>query len=517
MSTSTMLESAWEAVATTALLGTDRQPLSLPPVEGALGTLLAQIDPNPPEPALLNTAALLAIYRRVGRLPAQRTSAVASAPVDDQPCCSAQATLHLVALLDGIHSAVLPEWLALAAGQQLRVSEEILPALLDHGAQHASQRKAIRRVIGVRGRWLASLNPAWSYAADTTNTIDDHWQTGLPDTRLALLHDLRQSDPARALALIASTWATEPPSLRAKFLAALAINLSLADEPFLEAALDDRRKEVRDEASQLLARLPASRLVQRLFKHVTPLLRLTGLLLKRIEVTLPEAHTPELLRDGIQPVPSGFQTRLGPRAWWLYQMLAVVPTGHWVIHWKLPPQRLVEAAARSEWHEPLLDAWLEAASRHAESDFLIALADQSIADNPARLARIAEFLPPAHLELQIQRLLTRPPAGLRGGDPELTLLTAHRRPWGAALSSTFVDQLKRIVQQPFRHADHAGLIALLPQCALLIAPASVRTLEAELPTNREDWNFWERPINQFLTLVQFRAAMHKALQAGPER
>src|SRR5688500_4654320 len=69
---------------------------------------------------------------------------------------------------------------------------------------------------------------------------------------------LRTHDPARARDWLAATWTTDPPEARETFLRALQVRLSAADETFLEAALDDKRKGVRQAAVEALALLPQS-------------------------------------------------------------------------------------------------------------------------------------------------------------------------------------------------------------------------------------------------------------------
>ena len=97
--------------------------------------------------------------------------------------------------------------------------------------------------------------------------------------------------------------------------------MSLDDETFLEAALDDRRKEVRGAAADLLARLPESALRRRALERALPLLKFKSNKLRRktIEVTLPEACDKAMQRDGVEPKP-GFRG-VGEKAWWLQQML----------------------------------------------------------------------------------------------------------------------------------------------------------------------------------------------------
>src|SRR5262249_42032067 len=153
-------------------------------------------------------------------------------------------------------------------------------------------------VLGARGRWLAAQNPNWNYTA--VDFDEALWGTGVRDQRLALLANLRRRDAARARDLLTATWEQESPKDRAHFLAALENGLSLEDEAFLESCLDDRRKEVRRAAADLLGRLPESALCQRMLERGRPLLtfKLNRLKRKVIEVTLPESCDKTMQRDG---------------------------------------------------------------------------------------------------------------------------------------------------------------------------------------------------------------------------
>src|SRR5690348_15856749 len=90
------------------------------------------------------------------------------------------------------------------------------------------------------------------------------------------------------------------------FVAMLAFGLSLADEPFLERALDDRRKEVRQQAAGLLVRLPSSALAARMLDRARDLITLgtsTILHRPRIDVTPPDEADVAMIRDGVNPKP----------------------------------------------------------------------------------------------------------------------------------------------------------------------------------------------------------------------
>src|SRR5207302_675629 len=228
---------------------------------------------------------------------------------------------HLTQLLDGKFKDALLEWLQAVAAAGLRVSEEYLPALLMAGSKTPDLRKAVTAVIGKRGQWLAAMLPEWQYAVSYRGA---DWSLLTTDERALMLKEMREHDPDVARALLESTWASDPADARTEFVGALEIGLSLADEAFLEAALDDRSKRVREIAADLLARLPESALVHRMMERVSRLVTLQDG--PSIEVTLPEEIDESMVRDGINPKPPLSLSSIGPRAWWLVAMLRAIPS-----------------------------------------------------------------------------------------------------------------------------------------------------------------------------------------------
>jgi hypothetical protein len=152
--------------------------------------------------------------------------------------------------------------------------------------------------------------------------------------------------------------------------AALAAKLNMDDEPLLESALDDRSKEVRRAAAELLTGLPESRRAQRMLARALPLLawipaekpRMLGLRQgqpARLEIALPDACDQPMIRDGIEPKPPADRQDLGQKAWWLFQILRTVPPAIWSRRFNIAPAELIEAAARGEWHALLHEASIE--------------------------------------------------------------------------------------------------------------------------------------------------------------
>ncbi len=306
----------WQDILKTAIIGTERNAPALPVRNDALGDVLTGLDAKAREASLLSAAAAVALYERAGQLPAVDTQSLpVPADVDDVLCCNARAAQHLSWMLSGEFKEVLPEWLAVLAAANQRVPEESLPALLALGKTNESLREAIGKVIGKRGVWVAQQNSDWDYIVASLD--ESHWQTGARNARLALLQQMRANDPARARELVAATWNEEKPEDRAAFVATFITGLSLEDESFLEAALDDRRKEVRKVAADLLARLPESALVARMIERVKPLITYKRKFLGKDElvVVLPEMCDKAMQRDGIELKPP--HPGIGEKAWWL--------------------------------------------------------------------------------------------------------------------------------------------------------------------------------------------------------
>lgn len=317
--------SPWEELASTALVGTDRRPY---------------------DGDLLGAAAVEVARRRAGRRPVQTGSGEA-APEEEQEPVGRPAAERLTRILGGEYERLLPEWLAVAAATGRRVPPYVLPELLERGRWDRSVRAHLGVIAGRRGRWLAARNPAWAYLLD--EPTGETWELGSAADRRAYLRRLRKRDPAEARRLLESTWERETPDDRAAFVELLADGLSMADEPFLESALDDRRREVRQEAANLLTRLPESRLSRRMAERARACLTVSpGVVLAEPPATCDR----EMERDGIRArPPRGF----GERAWWLQQVIARAPLTMWGEPADLLARRI------PEWDGEVKAGWVRAA------------------------------------------------------------------------------------------------------------------------------------------------------------
>jgi hypothetical protein len=223
-------------------------------------------------------------------------------------------------------------WLRTADDRGHRIPHHLLPELLRLATRHQQLRADVRRVQDARGDWLATVNPDWRWArADTptpvprTEPVDARaWAHRPTEQRVAEVARLRPTDPDTARGLVESTWDTDAAGDRASLLAALRANLTAADEPLLERALDDRSAKVREVAAALLDGLPDSARAARMAARLRRLLRLRGKLRKTLEVDLPLEPDAAGERDGLIRRQAG-----SVRGWWLQRLAAGAPLAVW--------------------------------------------------------------------------------------------------------------------------------------------------------------------------------------------
>ncbi|HEU4452749.1 MAG TPA: DUF5691 domain-containing protein [Longimicrobium sp.] len=504
----------WEAAVRSALLGTDREPSSesteIDTDASALDRALAGLEGRGSEARLLGSAAVLALYRRAGSIPRRDPRPLPEpAPEESARRASPAAARALARMMGGEGAIVIPEWMEMAAAREMVVPEELLPALLDAASGREEIRDAVLPVLGARGRWLAARNVAWAWAVAGGAEMDSApeedaraaWETGTADVRRMLLRRARKSDPALGLELVKSTWSTDAPKDRVAFLAELVEGLSDADEPFLESALDDRRKEVRQMAAGVLRRLPTSRLARRMAERARPLLRISlpsgGFLSKvtgakpEIAVDLPAECTREMIRDGVEPKPP---QGTGERAWWLQQVIAATPPSTWSAD--APPDAWIAAAARSkEWSTILLSALGDAAERHRDAAWTEALI-RARATSAWGLEQTAAALPADRYLALAAEMLAENRSSLSGGDYTMRYLAASPHPLGAEMTrALFARVSPSALVTDYALREQLRLIA--PRVDPAAALEAVSTWEAQ-------------PRGAWLDLLHFRHALHEA-------
>ena len=354
----------WKNLLPAAMVGTDRQALTLPALPGAVGALLARVQAQASNPAqaLLQAAGVLAVCERAGQRPA--AAAPGASPHGRAVADTAQAALHDSTLVDTVRWLLTDapqrlqiDWLQHLAAGGWRLPPSLLPLALDTAQRASALRPAVTAVLGERGRWLARHHSTWRYAAGSADsaTPEARWQEGTLAQRVQLLREERERQPGAARERLQAAWPDLPAKERAELLAVLQTGLSAPDEDLLTtAAHKDKGREVRQTARTLLVQLPGSAVSRRACERLAPCLALRSG--QRWAVTPPEAADPDWKNEGIEAERPQNDT-LGERAWWLYQLARQVPLSWWTQHTGMAPGALLQWVRKSDWADAVVRAW----------------------------------------------------------------------------------------------------------------------------------------------------------------
>ena len=292
------------------------------------------------------------------------------------------AARRLARMLGGEHPDLLVEWLTAVVARGRRAPAHLLPGLLDRTRRVSPADPELRRLAaqagGSRARWLAGLNPDWTFVTAHTLPGDDAWRLGDAGQRRGYLAALRGRDPDAARELIAASWDAAGRE-RVMFLSVLADGLSLADEPLLEAALDDRAAEICGWAAYLLARLPGSALGHRMAERARGCLRLARGISGTHLVANPLAECDaDMRRDGITPGQGAGRAQLASQAHLLLEVIARTPLDTWTGEFGRSAEQILAVPA-GRWAPVLFTGWSRAAMAQRDQEWMAALINWAIA------------------------------------------------------------------------------------------------------------------------------------------
>jgi hypothetical protein len=215
------------------------------------------------------------------------------------------------------------------------------------------------------------------------------WETGTRGQRVAWLTALRAEDPGRARTALRGTWAREPAADRVAFLSTFEHGLSGSDEEFLEEALDDRAKDVRGVAADLLARLPGSAYGERMAERARACLRPERRTVRArtqtwVVVEPPQGYDEGMRRDGVPFHPAGSfvpdsrsGAPVGTRAAWLREIIARTPLSTWTDlfgpHGAASPMEVVCLPIADDFARDVHLGWARAAVRQRAARWAQAL------------------------------------------------------------------------------------------------------------------------------------------------
>ncbi|NKY30349.1 SWIM zinc finger family protein [Nocardia gamkensis] len=499
-----------------ALLGTARRAPDLAALAPSIARAANRL-PSDPAVRLLETAALQDLFLRGGLEPA--TAAAPEPAADDpRPSLPRAAAARLSRMLRE-RSAFLPEWFDAARPHDYRAPDALCEQLLEHAKINASLREPLLRLAGARGSWLAARHPDWRDLVRQPSTASerpaDTWLFGRPPERRDWLAELRRDDAGAARAALTAAWPKETGPLKAELLAVLADRLGPDDESLLEAALDDRRADVRRTAAGLLALLPGSAFTQRMRERANAWIRAEHRMLHtNVLLSLPDTLDAAAQRDGITDRTTEFAYRWNGApdvsAARLRQVVAATPLAHWagVLG---TPQQAVRATIDDRFRQPVFDGWVDAALAQRDSAWARALFDAGVPTDLAMLRRRELFalLPLPDRTAHLTRL-----DGSWLSEIE-ALLPAMGHPWPEALAQHVVlllfERARAAARRPETHgAAPNAHRSLLAAAAVHLPVAAAGTLTAV--ARRCDDPAWERAFDQLAHDLNHRSMMLEELQ-----
>lgn len=343
-----------------------------------------------PAEALLRRAAAHGTRARAGRRAITQTEAdvaIPPCPAEPKRPASPQAASFLRALLtdSSPDEALLEEWAKRCCDAGCVAPPSLVPGLLAWWAGRTDRSANVWQAMGVRGEWLASLNADWRKPVATATipeNLEERWDTGTVQERMALLETVRPLDAARGLALVLRTWGSEPAATRDKFVMALMDERCLGDEEFLEAALDDRSAGVRSSAALILGLLPGSKLRARCAERAKAILQVTtersGLLRRKkakVSIALPTTFDPAWARDGIAEKTADGK---GQRMYWATQILRMTDVQAWLSHTGLDFAELLSAISEDDAFSSVFPALSQSTIGTANPEWIKVLLDAQL-------------------------------------------------------------------------------------------------------------------------------------------
>lgn len=477
-STTDCSTSPWrDALLSTAVLGTDRRSPPIPPT--AVGAGGHRTDEPPID--MLDQAALAAALTRAGRTSTVAETAV-TAPAESSPYAPPRAVELLGVLLDTppvareVWPDLLERWLDTAADRGVLVPPPMLPAVVAAGGRSPRLRPALRRSWGRRGDWLAEVtgSAAKRPARLDTASLTRDWADLAPSVAVDALSELRSRDPGGARTIARAQWSGLPAALKERVVAGFQIGLSLADEEFLEDALDQRSARVRDAARTVLRGLPGSAFGRRMADRLRPLVTVQRGRVRRSHVTItllaPTALDDAAHLDGLPGTGSATD-----RSASLQAIVASAPLHTWTDLSGLTADQVV-AGLRDD--AAAITALIRATVQQSDERWAHALLE--IRDDRS----LVPVLPAAERERHLLRLLP-----VCNDLAFQQLLEIAGRPWSPAVAHTILARVTRPATAKDTASTLSRRVPHLPMTSATAFPAeSVAAIRevlarAELPTS----------------------------------
>lgn len=503
----------WEKILQLALLGSERSHLD-PVVVESLRQY--RVDPEDPLPqVILSGAATLHQIRRLN-IQTQPYQHVLPEPAreeeiyHDLPPISLQ---HLNQILNGKFRPALSEFVQLLVKRRFLLPPESLPGLLDDCLQDPELWQDIQPLLGQRADWLIVQHPQWRALKPQGDVA--RWSEAGFEERKLIISFVRTTDPSRALQLLKDIWENIGYRKKLGYLDLLENTLNPEDELFLEEALTDSRKEVRLKAADLLARLPDSQLVLRVFRELLPYVTFEKQK-QRLHLALPEEIPGSTAKDGIHPgVKKG--KKGGLKVDWLFECICRIPVSKWTEQFGWSVSEVIRYFDSANRADLLLSALAESAMRFRDRDLATQLIRYLVLKNggiPEEMdwKPVVRMISPDDFQNMLEDYFDRQPGLLEEKNLATRMLEMGKHPWSATLSRQVINGLKQWMTESKTFLWNLWHYKRLLETAGYCSPVNLLDeLAADWPMHSPVWNQWAPDVERMLRILRFRMEMRAQL------
>lgn len=499
----------WEKILQSALLGSERTHLE-PAVEEALRQYGIDPEENLPQ-VILSAAVTLHQIRKVRMV----TEAFEHSPLDpaleeeSDQTIPKDSFIDLQQILSGRFRRALPEFVQLLVSRKWLLPPEFLPELLNNCLSDRELWQDIQPLLGNRATWLIRHHPEWQYLMPQGNP--DRWPDAAHGERQQILGSLRNRQPEKALPLLETIWENLPYKKKLDFLAILEEGLDLPDETFLETAREDRRKEVRQRAADLLARIPESELTRRIFAELLPLFTFDAAK-EKLEVELPKTIPASTAKDGIQPTVKKGKSG-GMKTAWLEECVSRIPVRYWLDHFGWNLEALVRYFDSGNRADLLLAALGRSALRFRDPALGTQIMKYLILKNrsvPADLdwQALSRQMPGDEFRSTALKALDQQPGLLEEKWLLTKIMELGVHPWNEAMTQHLVLGLKQWMAESKTFLWNLWHYKRLLESAGYCSPVGLlEELERDWPMSSPVWNQWAPDVERMLRILRFRKKM----------
>jgi hypothetical protein len=509
--------SDWQKLVETAIVGTAQKE---PRRDFAWAEKFASGDK---ETDLLRFASVQSLRQKAGKVLQNNTEALPPVAAAEtlQPLTKRQQEIFRQLVHDSDKQELCHELFRLMKERRKFIPHDMLDLIGASLNIHASlgQKheiiKLILPLLGNRARWHARHYTGREivFLADDPEKF---WAEGKAGERLLALDLVRETDPARARAMLESTWAGESAKDRQQFLEILELNLSDADEPFLNGVLkNDKSREARQTALSLLASLPQSALVKEATERAEQILRWKqGGILSRaaLNVDFPADFDALEKNDVLENVVLHInEKKLGRKAAKLAKLLSLAPPSSWQKAFTPYISEILKAARKSEWANALLMGFGTAAERFSDTAWLLELLNTTIKGEASVFC-----LYPNHLPYGVNQQAFAPLslAYLQSGPAQfINWVNSQPAGWDAGLERQMIEKLELWLGMAIKGQSRVSLWELYNfahNLALKIGPENLPVLGESIErAYRAEGRLPER-LQRTQELLRLRQEMREA-------